>query len=377
MEGGVAPRADGVRWQRTLQRTRTRYARAVTHLRRRFFPSDDLELFATLVFAATLTFLHVAFRGTIPLAGLTLPLFLGGYLLGVRNLSLLLLGVALLVAFARWRDGSTSVFPGVLVLLFATSLLALSIARSRARIGVQGNRGDTLLVDIRDRLGALGRLPALPAGWHAEATTRSAQDSAFSGDFVVASRSEDGAALQVALVDVSGKGLDAGSRSLLLSGAFSALLGAVPSEEFLPAANSHLLRQQWAEGFATAVHVALDLRTGDYVVSSAGHPPAAQFVAASGHWRTREVAKGPLLGVIDGAAFEGERGRLRHGDALLLYSDGLVELPGRDLAVGIDRLLGEAERLVPVGFAGGTGPLIQAVAGDTDDDRALVLIWRD
>ena len=176
---------------------------------------------------------------------------------------------------------------------------------------------------------------------------------------------------------MSGKGLDAGSRSLLLSGASSGLLGALPQQEFLPAADRYLLRQHWGEGFATAVHVALDLRTGDYVVSSAGHPPAAQSAAGSGHWSTREVTRGPLLGVIDGAAFEGERGRLEPGDALLLHSDGLVEVPGRDLAVGIDRLLGEAERLVAGGFRGGADRLLDAVACDSDDDRALVLLWRD
>ena len=54
---------------------------------------------------------------------------------------------------------------------------------------------------------------------------------------------------------MSGKGVDAGTRALLLSGAFGGLLGALPSEEFLAASNDYLLRQGWDEGFATAVHV--------------------------------------------------------------------------------------------------------------------------
>jgi len=53
-------------------------------------------------------------------------------------------------------------------------------------------------------------------------------------------------------------------------------------------------------------------------------------------------------------------------------------VPGRDIDVGIDRLLGEADQLVAAGFAGGAARLLQAMqdsAGATDD-RGLVLIWR-
>ena len=39
------------------------------------------------------------------------------------------------------------------------------------------------------------------------------------------------------------------------------------------------------------------------------------------------------------------------GDALMLYTDGLVEAPGRDIDAGTDRLLGEAERILSAGFA--------------------------
>ena len=44
--------------------------------------------------------------------------------------------------------------------------------------------------------------------------------------------------------------------------------------------------------------------------------------------------------------------------------------------MGIDKLLGEAERLVPRGFAGGADRLVTLVAGSSPDDRGLVLLWR-
>ena len=70
------------------------------------------------------------------------------------------------------------------------------------------------------------------------------------------------------------------------------------------------------------------------------------------------------------------KGNLGHGDALLLYTDGLVERPGRDITVGIDRLLGEAERLVPRGFRRGARRLLDALRAGEGDDRAVIMIWR-
>ena len=58
-----------------------------------------------------------------------------------------------------------------------------------------------------------------------------------------------------------------------------------------------------------------------------------------------------------------------------LESDGLVEVRGRDLGTGIDRLLGEAERLVPQGFAGGVERLVSRLSAGAADDRGLVLLW--
>jgi serine phosphatase RsbU (regulator of sigma subunit) len=191
---------------------------------------------------------------------------------------------------------------------------------------------------------------------------------------VVSALADGGCRLELALVDVSGKGVDAGTRALLLSGALGGLLGS-RSEEFLARANDYLVRQDWDEGFATAVHLVLDLHSGDYAIDSAGHPPVAHFDAGTGRWSLTE-ADGVVLGLLPDMSYVAARGRLDPGDALVLYTDGLVEIPGRDLSVGIDKLLGEAERLVPHGFAGGADLLVSRVAGASPDDRGLVLIWR-
>jgi serine phosphatase RsbU (regulator of sigma subunit) len=185
----------------------------------------------------------------------------------------------------------------------------------------------------------------------------------------------DDTRFEVALVDVSGKGVEAGTRSLLLSGAMGGLLGSGSPQQFLSASNAYLMRQDWDEGFATAVHLSLELRTGDFAVASAGHPPVAHLDAGSGRWGLLEP-EGPALGLLGEATYTTVAGELRPGDALLLYTDGLVEVPGRDLDRGIDKLLGEAEGLVTRGFSGGGRVLVQQVAERSFDDRGLVLLWR-
>ena len=312
----------------------------------------------------------------VPPSLLVLPVLAGG-LLTIRRRDLL---VTTLAAFAGCLvvlgvRGPVAVRPPTFLLLAAVGWVSYLLVASRERLGVSGLRGETMLVELRERLRVHGKLPRLPNGWECELEQRSAGGAGFGGDFLVSARTRDGTALEVALVDVSGKGVDAGTRALLLSGALGGLLGAVPPEEFLRAANGYLRRQGWEEGFATAIHVSIDLETGEYLLDSAGHPPAAQFRAGSGVW-TLSSAEGSALGLFDDGSWPAVRGRLGPGDALLLFTDGLVEVPGRDLELGIDKLLGEANRLVISTFKGGAANLIDAVAPAATDDRALAMIWR-
>ena len=309
-----------------------------------------------------------AFVPVVILAGLFLP---------PRWLALVLVVTASLIAGAEWslRGGKTN-FPGAAVVIGFVAAMMTWLALSRARLGVQGTLGESMLVDLSARLRAHGELPRLPEPWSAEVAQLSAHGEAFSGDFLVANSSNAGDRLDLVLVDVSGKGLNAGTRALQLSGALGGLLGAMDPADFLGAANTYLLHREWDEGFATAIHVALDLDTGRFTVSGAGHPPGVKFSAGSGLWQVMDDANGPLLGVMKDATFPRSYGHLHQGDALLLYTDGVIETRTRDLSVGIDRMLGAAERLVADGFAGGAARLCAvSLAGETDD-RAVVLIWR-
>lgn len=349
-----------------------------------YFRGDGSDRFALAVLLLAIPALAAGTLGWpewIAPTALVLPVIAGGLLLRPANL-LILYGVsaaALVVEaalFGPYDQGPERITPGTVLVVAAVGFAGLLIAQFRSRVGVPWRRGGTMLFDLRERIRVQSTLPALPEGWHHEMALRPAGGQFFSGDFVVASRTHGGQILEVVLTDVSGKGMDAASRALLLSGAFGGLLGSLPPHAFLPAANGYLLRQDWDEGFATSVHLVLDLESGDYELLSAGHLPALQLSAGSGRWEEKP-GEGPLLGVFDGAQFDPVKGTLRPGDVLMLFTDGLVEAADRDITEGIDRLTGEADRYVAGGFAGAAWHLIESVAKDVNDDRALLLICRD
>jgi hypothetical protein len=312
----------------------------------------------------------------VPPGGVVLPILASGLLLQRRALLFVVAVTTAMIVYDEIMIGWREVRLGQVIVIAATSAFAYRLARTRETLGVQGLRGESMLLELRDRLGAQGEMPVLPKGWENEVLIRSAGAGSFGGDFLVAGLTGEGALLEVALVDVSGKGIDAGTRALLLSGALGGLLGAVAPERFLPAANDYLLRQGWSEGFATAVHLVVDLATGRYVLESAGHPPAAHFVSGSGRWRVVD-SEGTVLGVLPEASYTSVTGVLGPGDAMLLYTDGLVETANREIAVGIDKLIGEAERLITQGFRGGASHLMERVAPGGSDDRGIVIIWRE
>ena len=322
-----------------------------------------------------LAILIVLTPSVVPLNSLLVPLLIGSLVLGPRVLPwFVVLLMTMLVVAVLLRHGPISTLTEASIgVEFLLGLLVLLMSFRRSRLGVAGFLGESMFVDLRDRILNQGGIPDLPAGWHAESSLASAGGTLFAGDFVVASRPAPDR-LDMVVVDVSGKGEQAGTRALLLSGAFGGMLSALPPEGFLPAANDYLLRQGWEEGFATAVHLSVHFDTGEFEVRTAGHPPAVRRTAGDGRWKVL-ASEGPILGLIEGAEFTADTGTLRAGDAVLLYTDGMVEEPRRDIDLGIDRLLGEAEQLLRGDFHGAAQKLVAAL-GSKDDDRAMVVVTR-
>ena len=155
-----------------------------------------------------------------------LPVLAGGLLLWPRALRILFGITAVMLGYDVAKAGQRTGF-GIVATIVVVAIFADVLARTRAKLGLQGLRGDQMLMELRDRIKMQSALPTLPEGWGCESVLRPAGGVLFGGDFVVSAC--DGKTLEVAVVDVSGKGIDAGTRALLLSGAFGGLLGSVPA----------------------------------------------------------------------------------------------------------------------------------------------------
>jgi hypothetical protein len=303
-------------------------------------------------------------------------LFLMLGLMLLRFVPLLLLTVLLGVA-AFWTSVetgfSTPSREAALVILAVGVLLAI-YQGSRQRSGLPMALSEAVLSQLRDRLQRQGVVPPLPNGWRSESATITANGPSYAGDFLVADLRE-GRWLEMALVDVCGKGTSVGPQALQFAGALGGLIGALPPAELMAAANHFLLRQESDESLATAVHIKVDLVTGDYTITSAGHPPALHWHLGQRGWAV-DNARGMALGVIDEAEFTPSKGRLRPGEALMFYTDGVIESADRDLDEGIDWLRGQALRAVDArGFTGMPKRVLKKVPRG-DDDRALLVLER-
>lgn len=238
---------------------------------------------------------------------------------------------------------------------------------------VSDERSEAFLAALRDRLQRQSQVPPLPAGWHAESAMLPADGYEYGGDFFVADLVDE--TLQMVLVDACGHGPSAVPDAVQFAGALGALVCALPAAEVMSAANTYVCRRGGADAFTTAVQVSIRFDTGDYRVRSAGHPPVLRWCAASAEW-TVDSARGMALGVTESPTMEDAQGALAPGEALMFYTDGVVEARGSDIDAGILRLRTLAQDVLTLGFAGAPARILADLPRG-EDDRAVLILRRD
>lgn len=335
---------------------------------------------AGLLAAASVLMVALSFVSpiTLPVSVFAIPLVIGGLTMHVRPLAWLVVVEVVLVAIslvAGSRETSWAFQQSVNVTVVGVVALIVLAVASRNRSGLLGGLGESMLMELNERLRVQGVVPPLPEGWSAESVLRSAGGAKFAGDFFIAHLDEDGDILEIVLVDVSGKGVGAGTKSLQFAGALGGLIGTMAPVELLDAANDFLLRQDWVFSFATAVDVRVDLRTGAFLVTSAGHPPVLRWNRV---WSTWDIdpAQGMALGIIKDPPFRQSKGVIGPGEALMLYTDGVVESREHDVDAGVEFLRTSAARSVRDGFSGAAERIADSIQGD-DDDRAVFILHRE
>jgi sigma-B regulation protein RsbU (phosphoserine phosphatase) len=149
----------------------------------------------------------------------------------------------------------------------------------------------------------------------------------------------DGESCGLCIADVAGKGLPA---ALLMSNLQAAVRGlASPSlapEDLCSRLNALLCRNMASDRFVTLFYAHLDGAERRLRYVSAGHNPPFVLHADGSHDRLREG--GLVLGVFTNQAFKSDAIRLRTGDRLVLFTDGVTEAcNSADEEFGEDRLL--------------------------------------
>ena len=112
--------------------------------------------------------------------------------------------------------------------------------------------------------------------------------------------------------------------------------------DVLQRTNSALLRLL-PEAIATAAYAVLDLTNGELLYANAGHPPPL-LITSTGDTEYLGDAPGVLLGACADISVRTSQRRLAPGTGLLLYTDGLIEDPRRDIDEGLDALAGAVRR---------------------------------
>jgi serine phosphatase RsbU (regulator of sigma subunit) len=141
----------------------------------------------------------------------------------------------------------------------------------------------------------------------------------------------DDGALAVALGDVTGHGVDAAADMAMVKFAFRSLARQHPEPgDFLAAVNEVVLEEVEVGKFVTMVYLKVDPERTELACASAGHP-RPRLLRADGSVESLP-AGGLALGIIGDQSYEEIRIPYAPGEAVVLYTDGVIEARrGREL----------------------------------------------
>jgi PAS domain S-box-containing protein len=177
--------------------------------------------------------------------------------------------------------------------------------------------------------------------------------------------------------DVCGTGAEAASVAVHVRHAVRAAAEGLTPSEVLTRVNASLLDDLGDQRFCTAVYGMLERRGADVhvTVASAGHPFPV-LIRADGDLELLACG-GTLLGVLDDASFDQDERVLGAGDALVLYTDGVVEArnaSGWFGEAGLVRCIREAHGRSAVGMAEHIEAEVLRFCATTSADDIAVLV---
>jgi serine phosphatase RsbU (regulator of sigma subunit) len=135
-----------------------------------------------------------------------------------------------------------------------------------------------------------------------------------------------------------------------------------------------MFEQHGTEQLVTLLYMLADPRTDTLTVANAGHPPPV-LLRADGSAHQLAFADGPPLGVGAPSRTE-EHVRLGIGEAVVAFTDGLIERRGEDITDGQERLAGAAAALAGAPLLALVPSVAERVGDPSRDDDVAVIAAR-
>ncbi|MEE8160688.1 MAG: PP2C family protein-serine/threonine phosphatase, partial [Acidobacteriota bacterium] len=134
----------------------------------------------------------------------------------------------------------------------------------------------------------------------------------------------------VAIGDVSGKGTSA---ALLMASLRTMLRTQVENglsiEETIYRLNNILIKDIPLDKFSSLLYGILDFEAGEFTYVNAGHPPPLLYDSAIPGVRSLGLVGGPPIGIQENLQIASARQKLRSGQAMILFTDGIPEARSR------------------------------------------------
>ncbi len=210
-------------------------------------------------------------------------------------------------------------------------------------------------------------------GWEIAHAYDPAGRTEVGGDFFDSFELPDGR-LALFVGDVMGRGVAAAAAMAQMRASMRAFVAVDPTPEVVLYKLDLLFTTYGITQLVTMVYLVVDPERDELVLVNAGHPPPV-ILRRDGRAEQLPLAEGAPVGVVVGER-SGQVVPFAAGDAVLAFTDGLIERRGEDIDLGQQRVLDAVGMLAHGSLDASLAGLVEAVRDHSRQDDVAALVAR-